>query len=36
MGHEACLRAVDINDAMGNVGAGTGATVENFWVTNSR
>ncbi|MFY9313253.1 MAG: P1 family peptidase [Tepidanaerobacteraceae bacterium] len=30
MGYEACLRAVDINDAMGNVGAGTGATVGKF------
>jgi L-aminopeptidase/D-esterase-like protein len=30
MGYEACLNATDKNDAMGNVGAGTGATVGKF------
>ncbi|WP_422446642.1 P1 family peptidase [Thermoanaerobacterium sp. DL9XJH110] len=30
MGYEACLNATDNNDMMGNVGAGTGATVGKF------
>ncbi len=31
MGHTACLNAMEKNDAMGNIGAGTGATVGKYF-----